>query len=62
MIRRYGTHCSYSLQLHSSHLEAHKPTERKHAALHGAAEPALPPEVGSRKDVGQAHHTAPHTV
>ena len=45
-----------------THLEADQPTERKNAALHGAAEPALLPEVGSRQNVGQTHNTAPHTV
>lgn len=45
-----------------THLEADQPAERKHAAFHGAAEPALSPEVGSRQNVGQTHNTAPHTM
>lgn len=45
-----------------SHLEAHQTAERKNTALHGAAEPALSPEVGGGQNVDQAHNTAPHAV
>lgn len=45
-----------------AYLETDQPTERKNTALHGAAEPALSPEVGSRQDVGQTHNAAPHAV
>lgn len=45
-----------------AHLEADQPTERKNTALHGAAEPALSPEVSGGQDVGQAHNPAPHAM